>query len=316
MARTDDRRAGRRLGRRPALLLALGLVSSLGAAGAFAAVGMSRSASSPGRPLIVRISPESRTISPGSTATYLVNVDRSDPRSIGLSGRTNLTIGDRGLPAGTDASFTSAALSANLGPRARTILRITTRTDTPPGTYKVRLRADRPSRSGRATVELTVSPPPISGLPAPEPSPSAEPPPSPPVIPPGTPVIAPDAFTIAGVLPERLIPGSGGALDLTLTNLESSDLLITSLDVEVAAVNGPRADATHTCEPDDFAVEQFSGAPGFTLPASATLDLDQLGFEPSEWPRISMLNLPSNQDGCKGASLSLSFSGTATEAAP
>jgi hypothetical protein len=121
---------------------------------------------------------------------------------------------------------------------------------------------------------------------------------------------------MAGALPGLLRPGSGAPLDLTLTNLEDRDLLIASLTVEVAAVSGPQTSPTQGCDPDDFSVEQFSGAPGFTLPAAGSADLGELGFEPSEWPRVSMLNLPINQDGCKGASVSLSFSGTATEATP
>ena len=44
MAGAGDKGAGRRFGRRSALLVALGLVSSLGAAGALAAISVSSSA--------------------------------------------------------------------------------------------------------------------------------------------------------------------------------------------------------------------------------------------------------------------------------
>jgi hypothetical protein len=312
MTGNDDKRTGRRFGRRPTLLLALGLVSSLGAGSALATVLISGSPPvQPSRPLVLRVAPASRTISPGATATYTVNVARSH-RPIGLSGRTELAVRDGGLPAGADISFTSAPLGPGLAPRARTTMTVTTAADTPPGTYRVRLRARRPRRSGTAAVELTVSHPSSAGRPTAETPPSIEPP----VVPPGPPVFAPDAFTIAGDLPERLTPGSGEPLDLTLTNLESSDLLIASLSVRVARVSGPQADATHGCNPDDFSIEQFSGAPGFSLPASSSADLGELGFEPADWPTISMLNLPLNQDGCKEASLSLFFSGSATDVTP
>jgi hypothetical protein len=312
MTRNDDKRMGRRFGRRPALLLALGLVSSLGVGSALAAVLINRSASAqPSRPLVVRVAPASRTISPGATATYTVNVARSD-RPIGLSGRTELAVREGGLPTGADISFASTPLGAGFARRARTTMTVSTAADTPPGTYRVRLRARRPRRSGTAAVELTVSPPSSAGRPTVETPPSSEPS----GVPPGSPVFAPNAFTIAGDLPDLLTPGSGGPLDLTLTNLESSDLMIASLGVRIAEVSGPQADATHGCNPDDFSIEQFSGAPGFTLPASSSADLSDLGFEPSEWPAISMLDLPVNQDGCKEASLSLSFSGNATEVTP
>jgi len=316
LIKTDDKRAGRRFGRRPALLLALGLLSSLGAGSALAAVVVSRSVPvQPGRPLVVRIAPPSRTVAAGATATYKVRVLRRSQGSIGLSGRTALGVPQADLPAGADATISSArTVGARLTPRGRTTLTITTSSDTPPGTFEVRLGAERPHRRGSATAELIVARPTTPVAPAPRPP--GDVPPAAPLLPVTPPLIAPDAFTIAGSLPGLLIPGSGAPLDLTLTNLEDRDLLISSLTVEVAAVNGPRTSPTQGCEPDDFSVEQFSGAPDFMLPASGTADLSGLGFEPSEWPAVSMLNRPVNQDGCKGASLSLSFSGTATEATP
>jgi hypothetical protein len=321
MAGTGEQRAVGRLGRRTALLVALGLISSLGAAGALAAVVVdSHTRRSQGGRLAIRIAPANRIVAPGSTATYTVRVARSDQRPIGLSGRTSLSVDDGNLPTGAEASISSAQhLGASLAPGARTTLTVTTADGTRPGTYEVRLGAHRPHRSGSAVVELTISRPAAPGPPTSAP-PAGEPPPDvvepPPIAPTGPPVIAPDSFTIAGALPNLLTPGSGEPLDLTLTNLESTDLLIASLSVEVATVSGPQTDPSHTCAGEDFSVEQFTGAPGFTLPASSTADLGELGFDPSEWPTVSMLNRPVNQDGCKSASLSLSFTGTATEATP
>jgi hypothetical protein len=321
MAGTGEKKAVRRLGRRSALLVALGLISSLGAAGALAAVVVDSDARrSPTRPLLIRIAPATRTVAPGSTATYTVRVARFDHRPIGLSGRTSLAVDDGNLPTGAEASITSVLrVGASLAPRARTTLTITTAAGTRPGTYEVRLGARRPHRRGSAAVELTVS-----RLPAPDPPTSRPPPgepphevlPPPPIAPPAPPVTTPDSFTIAGTLSDLLTPGSGEPLDLTLTNLQNTDLLIASLSVEVASVSGPLTDATHPCDAGDFSVGQFTGAPGFKLPASSSADLSELGFDPGEWPTVSMLNRPVNQDGCKHASLSLSFTGTATEATP
>jgi hypothetical protein len=319
MAGAGDKRAGRRFGRRSALLVALGLVSSLGAAGALAAISTNRPA--PGRDgnLAVRVAPASFTVTPGATATYMLRVARDHRRAFGLSGRTSLVVRRAGIPAGSVAYFsTSSAVGASLPPSARTTLTITTAAGTPPGTYDVQLGVRRAHRRGSATVELVVSAPAAiapggTGLPT-DVTPSAPPVPA---LPPVPPVPAPpDAFTIAGALPHLLTPGTGEPLNLTLTNLESTDLAIADLNVRVASVSGPQRSSTHTCEPDDFSVEQFSGTPGFTLPAASSADLGELGFEPSEWPTVSMLDRPVNQDGCKGASLSLSFTGTADEATP
>jgi hypothetical protein len=319
MAGAGDKRAGRRFGRRSALLVALGLVSSLGAAGALAAISTNRPA--PGRDgnLAVRVAPASFTVTPGATATYMLRVARDHRRAFGLSGRTSLVVRRAGMPAGSVAYFsTSNTVGASLPPSARTTLTITTAAGTPPGTYDVQLGVRRAHRRGSATVELVVSAPAAiapggPGRPA-DVTPSVPPVPA---LPPVPPVPAPpDAFTIAGALPHLLTPGTGEPLDLTLTNLESTDLTIANLNVRVASVSGPQQSSTHTCDRGDFSVEQFSGTPGFTLPAASSADLGELGFEPSEWPTVSMLDRPVNQDGCKGASLSLSFTGTADEATP
>jgi hypothetical protein len=36
----------------------------------------------------------------------------------------------------------------------------------------------------------------------------------------------------------------------------------------------------------------------------------QLGIPPSAWPKVKMINLPTNQDACKNTSLSLGYTGT------
>ena len=64
----------------------------------------------------------------------------------------------------------------------------------------------------------------------------------------------------------------------------------------------------------EFRVE--SSAPVKTDSKVKIASLSELGFGRSEWPEVSMLNLPTNQDGCKGASLTLAFAGAAMEATP
>ncbi|HEX3172802.1 MAG TPA: hypothetical protein VHQ43_01115 [Solirubrobacterales bacterium] len=212
----------------------------------------------------------------------------------------------RGLPAGASVSFApQRGLASQGASRPTTTLTVGTAVDTPPGAYVLLLQAHRPRRSGSTAVNLVVSDRsesdagPADGSPSPAPT-----------------VTAPKAFTIDGALPNPLTPGTAASLDLTLVNRESADLSISSLNVQVASVNGPQSDLAHPCSANDFSVEQFSGAPGFTLAASSTASLDELGFTPEEWPEVTMLNLPVNQDGCKQASLTLAFVGAATEGTP
>ncbi len=307
MAGTGARRTGWR-NRRPVRLLVIGLVSSLGATLAVAAVVVStrHSADVSAQPLSIRAEPSSRTVAQGASARFAVRVARrhsSGPNRLGLSGRTSLRLATA-LPSGAGVSFTSQRGIASQGAsRHSTTLIVTTAVNTPPGTYILRVRADRPHRSGSTGISLIVSDRDNAGA-------------APVLNPPAPPLVTPDAFTIDGALPDPLTPGTAVPLDLTLTNEENTDLSISSLGVQVTSVGGPQSDPTHPCSANDFSVKQFSGTPGFALPASSTASLSELGFAPAEWPEISMLNLPVNQDGCKQASLSLFFSGAATEATP
>jgi hypothetical protein len=307
MARADQKRAGRRFLRRPACLVVLGLATSLGAISALAAVVLPvRPAASSAASLTVSVEPLSRTVAPGATARYALRVARSRPGRIGLGGLTALSVEQSGLPAGVDTSFSPQRGVASAFPfRHGTTLTVTTATGTPPGAYTVRIHAQRPHRSGIAAVRLIVSDP---GDAAVSPSTAASTPdPS---------ISAPEAFTIAGTVPVDLTPGTGHPLDLILTSSETFDLSISSLTVLVTSVSAPESDPSHACGTGDFSVQQFSGAPGFTLPANSTVRLSALGFAASELPLVSMLNRPVNQDGCKAASFSLAFAGTATEVTP
>lgn len=304
MVGTGAKRMGRR-NSRPIRLLVIGLASSLGATAAAAVVVVSgrHSADVAVQPLSIRAEPSSRTVAPGVSAQFAVRVARrhSESNRVGLSGRTSLRIATA-LPSGAGISFTpQRGLASRGAPHHSTTLIVTTAVNTPPGTYKLRVRADRPHRSGSTAISLIVS-----GRGSSNAAPVLTSPP----------VTTPDAFMIAGALPYPLTPGAAAPLDLTLVNQESIDLSISSLSVRVASISGPQMDPTHPCSTSDFSVEQFSETPGFTLPASSTASLSELGFTPVQWPEVSMLNLPVNQGGCKQASLSLSFSGTATEATP
>jgi len=301
-------RARRRLHCRRACLLAVGLAASLGTAYAVAAVALRNSAGVTPRALSIRVDPPSRTVTAGASTSYAVRIARPRSTRQGLGGRTSLSVASE-LPATTDVSFSprrAVALPRAADPTT-TQLTVTTAADTPPGTYTLRVRANRPRRSGSTAVRLIV--PASPGLVAPAASPPRAP--SPPPV-----VTAPDAFTVSGDLPVALTPGTGAALDLTLANQLGTDLSISALSVQVTSANGPQADPAHPCSTADFSVEPYSGAPELTLPASSARSLSELGLAPAEWPRVSMRNLPVNQDGCKQASLALAFAGTATEVAP
>jgi hypothetical protein len=70
------------------------------------------------------------------------------------------------------------------------------------------------------------------------------------------------------------------------------------------------ASAVGPCSTADYAVTQYSGPYPLTVPGSGTASLSTLGVASSAQPKVTMLNTATNQDGCKGATLALAYSGS------
>jgi len=193
------------------------------------------------------------------------------------------------------ASFTSDATRSR-----RATLTIVTR-GARSGRHRIRLLARSGERRALTAIYLVIRPPNVRPPVAPHPISPTPTAPSPP---------RPADFTIRGDLSQPLQPGRAVPLDLALTNPGRAEVTISGLDVRVAAIRAPRSDRTYPCGVDDFSVTQFAGAYGFTLPPSSTSTLSALGVPPQQWPQVAMLNRLANQNGCKGASLQLQYTGT------
>jgi hypothetical protein len=83
---------------------------------------------------------------------------------------------------------------------------------------------------------------------------------------------------------------------------------VSSLVVSIASVTGG-SNTPNPCTAADFKLTQFSGAYSFYVP-QGTSTLSTLGFAPTTWPTVQMINRAANQDGCKGATVNLSYTGT------
>jgi hypothetical protein len=115
-------------------------------------------------------------------------------------------------------------------------------------------------------------------------------------------------FNIAGDLQGGIAPGHVAPLELTLVNPGERPIEITKLSVKVAA-----ATSNPGCSGEvHFRVRQApeDGFP-LVLPAKGTRTLSELGFAADAKPQVEMVNLPVNQDACKGAAITLSYSGAA-----
>jgi hypothetical protein len=122
------------------------------------------------------------------------------------------------------------------------------------------------------------------------------------------------AIQLTGRGSRQMAPGASAPVNLRLTNSAPHSISVTRLTVSIHAVDAPRSDATHPCTVGDFALRQ--SPPGLTVrvAASSSSTLLELGTSRVEWPQVEMLDTPRNQDGCKGAFVTLDFRAFATQA--
>jgi hypothetical protein len=118
------------------------------------------------------------------------------------------------------------------------------------------------------------------------------------------------AFTMSGSLPGPIALGSGGTLPLSVTNPYDFPLRVWSLRVTVlAATSQPDCDGVANLQVTQS--NAASGALSITIPALGTVTLPAQG---ATAPVVTMRDLPTNQDACKNATFTLSYSGTGTRA--
>jgi hypothetical protein len=220
--------------------------------------------------------PASRTVLAGRLVRYTIFIHRTRYR-----GRIRLTLGTvgPGLLTRRGRSLGNSAAVRVRGQRA--VVTVKTATADAPGRYQVHVRAVGGRYRGVLTLGLT-----IMRLPS-------------------------ASVKISGNF-GPLWPGTAQAVDLALTNPNSQAIAISRLTVSVQSVRAPRATAALPCSAADFSVSQFSGAYPLNVPADATVHLSDLGVASSHGPQLAMLNRPVNQDGCQGATVTLSYAGTAT----
>jgi hypothetical protein len=121
-----------------------------------------------------------------------------------------------------------------------------------------------------------------------------------------------DSFSLSGDLTEVVLPGVFVPLDLSITNSNETALLITELVVAVSGVAAPNATDNRPCTVDDFEVKPIDDQFTLVIEAGATASLSDLDLPRSAWPHVGMpIDETNNQDGCKGASLTLSYSARA-----
>ena len=116
------------------------------------------------------------------------------------------------------------------------------------------------------------------------------------------------SFVITASPTEPMAPGVRVPLDLLLKNSNDTKMSVTDVEVTVQKVEAPNSSDRLRCLVGDFSVEQAADGIDLTLPPGTTRTLSALSLPSTQWPKVGMRNTSVNQDGCKGASLTLAFS--------
>lgn len=222
----------------------------------------------------IQVNPSSRTAGQGGTASYTVSLSSAN----GFSGNVTPTIS--GLPANTTAAFAPASVTLASGKSTTATLTVVTQATTPEGKADLTIAtAAGTSQATGVVVQLIVQ-------------------------------ASQKTFTISGNLGAPLSPGATLPLNLSIANPNNKSLALSSLSVSVANVtrNQAAVAAGLPCTPGDYVVTNYSGQYPLTVPVG-TSTLQSLGLPQNLWPRIAMLDTNLNQDGCKGATLQLAYSG-------
>ncbi|VXC56930.1 COG1470 family protein [Arthrobacter sp. 8AJ] len=218
--------------------------------------------------------PDSVSMPPGATAVYTLQLSRNN-----FTGPVTFSVLG-GLPAGATASF-----SPNPATGTSTTLQVATTSASPTGTSSLYLVGTGKDSSGKAqyayaNVQLVLD----STI---------------------------KQFGITGNVPGTLSPGTSAGLNLQISNPVNKPLSLTNLSVAVTGVTRSAAAVASNlpCTPADFTVTQYSGPYPLAIPATGG-SLQGLNVAQTAWPRVGMLDTSTNQDGCKGATLQLSYSGS------
>jgi hypothetical protein len=116
------------------------------------------------------------------------------------------------------------------------------------------------------------------------------------------------AFAMSVSVPQALYPGVVVPLDVRFSNPNSEPITLLTLDVEIDGGGPPKCPFE-----ENFTVDQFGDAPSaVVIPGGgATTSLTAMGIPQDDWPRLRMLALDEDQNGCMGVTVTLALSATA-----
>lgn len=121
-------------------------------------------------------------------------------------------------------------------------------------------------------------------------------------------VAAAPSVKISGTTHRLLRPGVSARINLRFANPGPYAITLRHVRVTIRSITAPAADAGHPCTRADFRIRPMR-LRTILLPGRQATNLVRLGVPGWRWPHVKMRNRPVNQDGCKGASLTLNYRG-------
>lgn len=257
-----------------AKVLLVGLVVMLVSAGTIFAASQGGSQGTTKKGVTIQVNPVSRTVDRGDPVSYSVSLTSTN----GFSGSVAPTVS--GLPASTTAAFAPASVALGSGKTATVTLTVATSATTPEGKADLTIAtAAGASQADAIVVQLYIQ-------------------------------SSKKTFSISGNLGTQLTPGATVPLNLSIANPNNRSLALTSLSVSVTGVTRTQSAVTAAlpCTASEYVVTNYAGSYPLAVPVGSS-SLESLHIDPARWPKIAMLDTTLNQDGCKGATLQLAYSG-------
>jgi len=119
---------------------------------------------------------------------------------------------------------------------------------------------------------------------------------------------------IAGDAARALSPGSAVPVDLEITNNRPMPIDVAEIRVEITRISAPNANRLNPCTIEDYTIAQSRPTIAIAVAALSSRRLSASSLPEAEWPTVQMLDRPVNQDGCRGAVLTLRYSARAVPA--
>ena len=113
---------------------------------------------------------------------------------------------------------------------------------------------------------------------------------------------------ISGDAATAIEPGTSSPIEIVLTNNHSMTVEVSRVEVTILDVDAPNADDDHPCSVEDYEITQSRSLMVFEVPPGSSVPLAMTSLDSTNWPRVSMLYLGTNQNGCHGATLTLGYS--------